>query len=92
MELKLFGEKLQKEVNALQKGTDQKVEDRIEAGARKLSRQLSDRYILNVAIEHDYVCKCKQKLQHDIASYFSTAVTEISRRWRQKTQEAVSVD
>ncbi|VDP14307.1 unnamed protein product [Heligmosomoides polygyrus] len=42
MELKLFGEKLQKEVNALQKGTDQKVEDRIEAGARKLSRQLSD--------------------------------------------------
>lgn len=90
MELKLFGEKLQKEVNALQKGTDQKVEDRIEAGARKLSRQLSDRYILNVAIEHDYVCK--QKLQHDIASYFSTAVTEISRRWSQKTQEAVSVD
>ncbi|WKX92088.1 hypothetical protein Q1695_010264 [Nippostrongylus brasiliensis] len=42
MELKQFGEKLQREMNALQKGADQKVEQAIELGARKLSRQLSE--------------------------------------------------
>lgn len=43
MELKQFGEKMQKEINDLQKDTDKPVEEAIEHGARKLSRHLSER-------------------------------------------------
>ncbi|KAK6031852.1 hypothetical protein OSTOST_01984 [Ostertagia ostertagi] len=40
LELKLFGEKMQREINALQKGKEGQVEEAVEAG-RKLSRQVS---------------------------------------------------
>ncbi|KAK5973526.1 Vacuolar protein sorting-associated protein 13C [Trichostrongylus colubriformis] len=40
LELKIFGEKMQREINALQKGKEGKVEEVIETG-RKLSRQVS---------------------------------------------------
>ncbi|XGW23678.1 hypothetical protein V3C99_005698 [Haemonchus contortus] len=40
MELKMFGEKMQSEINALQKGKETQVDDAIQTG-RKLSRQIS---------------------------------------------------
>ncbi|PIO63010.1 hypothetical protein TELCIR_15409 [Teladorsagia circumcincta] len=43
LELKLFGEKMQREITALQKGKEGQVEEAMETG-RKLSRQVSQRY------------------------------------------------
>ncbi|KAK6731863.1 hypothetical protein RB195_007989 [Necator americanus] len=42
MELKQFGEKMQKEINDLQKDSEKPVQQAIEQGARKLSRQVSE--------------------------------------------------
>ncbi|EPB77679.1 hypothetical protein ANCCEY_03183 [Ancylostoma ceylanicum] len=53
MELKQFGEKMQAEMNALQKVEEKPVEEAIEQGARKLSRQISGSVESLAAVSRD---------------------------------------
>ncbi|RCN41930.1 hypothetical protein ANCCAN_12090 [Ancylostoma caninum] len=53
MELKQFGEKMQAEMNALQKVAEKPVENAIEQGARKLSRQISGSVESLAAVSRD---------------------------------------